>query len=197
MSYVVAVLALPVWAIAYARYVRLSRPRPGGPSVSFLDLPLGLAVHVRLDLPAVAARERVRSGFLRAGAFRVEPGEDGRMSFRQGDRPSPWLGRLRGSRHPLAFRGSFSAEPAEPSGCQLLLRFSTVPVAGWALAGFGLVGLAAAAMWLGGLRDAWFWVTLVVLGLAVRAGYQAEVRRVAWELLEMLGLTAGSDTVSR
>jgi len=188
VSFALAVAALVFWALAFARYVRLSRPRDDGPRVTFLDLPLGLAVNVRLDLSAVAARERVRSAFLRTGAFRVEAAEGGRMSFRQGDRPSPWLGRLRGAKWPAVYVGSFGAEAAAPSGCQLLLRFSTVPVAGWALAGFGLVGLLGFAAHLAGLRGLWFWVSLAVFALGVRAGYQAEVRRLAWGLLDLLAL---------
>ncbi|MHB8418369.1 MAG: hypothetical protein ACYDCL_09860 [Myxococcales bacterium] len=186
MSFVLSLPALLLAALAFARYVRISRPPRGGPSVSFLDLPLGLAVSLRLDQPAVAVREKTRSAFLRSGLFRVEAAEGGRMSFRRSDGPSPWLGELWGSGCPAVYVGSFVAEPAEPSGSQLLLRFSTVPVVGWALVGLAAAAVLALAAHLAGDRGLWFWVATAALLLAVRASYQAEARKVAWRLLELL-----------
>lgn len=186
MSLPLALAALALWALATFAYVRSARPRPGWPAVAFLDLPLGLSVDARLELSAVAARERARSALLRSNVFRAEVGAGGRVSFRQGNRPSPWLGALRSSPPPI-FVGSFVTEPVEPSGSRLLVRFSTVPVAGWALLGLLAVAVVLVAAWLEGWRGLWFWVAAAALVLAVRAVYQAEARRLGWQVVALLG----------
>ncbi len=188
MPPLVAAPAFLLWLLAYIRYAWIARRQRAGAGVGFVDLPLGLAVSLHVELPPVAARERLRSTLLDNGAFSVAAEEGGRMTFRQGNRPSPWFGDLWRPVQPQVFVGSYVAERAEPSGSQLLIRFSTVPIAGWTL-----IALAAAAAYLvvqfaSHQRGPWFWLSALALLLGVRSLYQAETRRVAWQLLELLEL---------
>jgi len=179
--------AFVLWLLGAARYAWITR-RHADRAVGFVDLPLGLAVSVRSELPPVAARERLRSAFLKTGAFSVVSETGGRMAFRQGGRASPWFGDLWRPAQPQVFAGSYVAEPTEVSGSQLLIRFSTVPLAGWALVAIGASALLLLALSAGHPRGIWFWLSAAALLLAVRAAYRAEVRRVAWQLLSLLSL---------
>lgn len=186
VGYLTAAPAFLLCLLAYARYAWIARAQRQGVGVGFVDLPLGLAVSLRLDLPPVAARERLRSAFLKTGAFSVVPGEGGRFAFRQGTGPSPWLGDLWRPAQPQVFIGSFVAERAEPSGSQLLIRFSTVPIAGWTLIALAAVIAYLVAQFASHQRGPWFWLSAFALLFAVRAAYRAEIRRVAWQLLALL-----------
>jgi hypothetical protein len=186
VSPLVAAPAFLLCLVAYARYAWIARRQRRSPGVGIVDLPLGLAVSLRLDVPPVAARERVRSAFLKTGAFTVIPGEGGRLAFRQGTRASPWFGDLRRPAQPQVFVGSFVAERAEPSGSLLLIRFSTVPIAGWTLVALAAVTAYLVAQFASDHRGPWFWLSAFALLLAVRAAYRAEVRRIAWQLLALL-----------
>lgn len=186
MSPLVAAPALVLWLLAFARYVWIARPRRDGLRVGFLDLPLGLAVSVRLELSPVAARERLRSALLKSGRFSVVPEDAGRVAFRQGHRASPWFGELWRPTEPQVFVGSYVAERAEPSGSQVLIRFSTVPVAGWALLAAAAVAAYLLAQFVDHNRGLWFWLSAIALLLSVRAFYQAEARRAGWHFLSLL-----------
>lgn len=188
MSPLVFAPALLLWLLGTARYFWIARRQPEGAPVTFLDLPLGLAISLHLELPPVAARERLRSAFLKAGSFSVVPQEGRRVAFRQGSRPSPWFGNLWRPDQPQVFVGSYVAERAEPSGSQLLIRFSTVPLAGWTLVTLAAVASYLSLQFVDHHRGPWFWLSAFALVLAVRAGYQAETRRVAWQLIALLEL---------
>ncbi len=188
MSPLLAAPALGLWLFAFARYVWAARPRRDRLRIGFLDLPLGLALTFHLELPPVAARERLRSALLRSGVFSVVPEEGGRVAFRQGSRASPWFGELWRPTQPQVFVGSYVTERSEPSGSRLLIRFSTVPVVGWALLAATTGFAYLLVLFIDHQRGIWFWLAALALLLAVRSFYQAEARRIGWHLLALLGV---------
>lgn len=191
MAWSTAVSAWPtlfdvaLWIAAVLRFRWVARQgRESGIQVGFLDLPLGLAASFPWHLPSVVVRERLRGALLGKFGFAVTArGEE--LEFRSETR-SPWFGVLWSAGTLPVYAGSMQARPEEGGGCRVVLRFSTVPLAGWSLLASAILLFPLAVALLEGGHGAWLWIAAVASLLAVRSAYQAEARRLCYRLLERL-----------